>query len=104
MNQAKSLIIALILLTSSSIFIVLEGADREPYYYFRVYDLVTQFIAGNVLILAWFIYSGYTVLFMQSGKISQWWLSSLYWALIMVYYLIFSPLGWLHDMMPRSVH
>ena len=95
LNVAFALIAAA--LSVGSLFVVFQGANDEPYMAYRRYDAVVQVGVGTALMVLWFCCCVAVVVLVGARKLPVWWLALLLWAAICLFYLSFSPLGYLED-------
>jgi peptidoglycan/LPS O-acetylase OafA/YrhL len=85
-------------LSAVSLFVVVQGANDEPYMGYRRYDAVVQVGLGTALIVLWGCCSVAVLVLVRKKKLSAAWLALLLWAAICLFYLSSSPLGYLEDM------
>lgn len=97
------LISAILVLSITSFFIVIQGAIDEPYGIFRGYDAIVQIGVAMMLMLLWFEVAVAMVVGVISRRISVWWLSLLFWAGTCEFYLAFCPIGYVHDIVQNAV-
>ena len=76
---------------------LLQGANDEPYLGYRRYDAIVQVGVGSALIVLWCCYCIAVALLVAARKLSVAWLVLLLWGAICVFYLSYSPLGYLED-------
>ncbi|MCA9147646.1 MAG: hypothetical protein KDA92_00035 [Planctomycetales bacterium] len=86
------------MLTVASFFVVFQGASDEPYGVYRRYDALVQVGLGTALIALWCSWSVAVVVFIVAQKLPKAWLSALLWVAICLFYLSFSPVGYLKDL------
>ena len=84
-------------LTLVSLFVVFQGASDEPYMVYRRYDAMVQVGVGSALMVLWGCCSISVVVLVRKRKLSPAWLALLLWASICLFYLSYSPLGYLED-------
>ena len=75
----------------------MQYAVDEPYFAYRRHDAIVQVGIGITLMVLWCCYSVAIVFLVGARKLHSWWLAILLWAAVCLYYLSFSPLGYLHD-------
>jgi hypothetical protein len=95
LNAAFAVIVAA--LSIASLFVVMQGANDEPYGAYRRYDAIVQVGVGTALIVFWCCCSVAVVVLVGARKLPAWWLALLLWAAICLFYLSYSPLGYLQD-------
>lgn len=103
-RHTLSLICYLILLSIVSIWITFQGANDEPYTTLRPTDALLQVGIGVALIVLWIQYAIFILYSVFKKKVSGWWLSSLIWTSIVIFYLHFSPVGYLSDISQFVFH
>jgi hypothetical protein len=86
-----------VVMTIFSWALVIQGAEDEPYDYFRRSDAIAQIIGGTALISCWFCLSLAVVVLVSVRRLSRRWLIVLLWAAICMLYLKDCPLGYLYD-------
>jgi len=64
---------------------------------YRRYDALVQVGVGASLMVLWCCFTLAVLLLAASRKISAWWLATLPWAAICLFYLSSCPLGYLQD-------
>jgi peptidoglycan/LPS O-acetylase OafA/YrhL len=96
LNVAVAIVAAA--LSAVSLFVVVQGANDEPYMAYRRYDAVMQVGVGTALMVLWGCSSVTVLVLVRKRKLSAAWLALLLWAAICLFYLSSSPLGYLEDM------
>ena len=86
-----------VVLSAASFFVVLQGANDEPYVGYRRYDAIMQVGVGTALMVLWGLCSIAVVVLVARRKLSLAWIALLLWAAICLFYLSYSPLGYLVD-------
>ena len=86
-----------LLLSVASLFVVVQGAHDEPYGTYRRYDALVQVGGGVSLMALWCCWSAAVAVLVAARKLRWGWLVLLLWAAVCVFYLSFSPLGYLED-------
>ena len=95
LNVAFALIAAA--LSIASLFVVMQGANDEPYGAYRRYDAIVQVGVGTALMVLWCSCSLAVLVLVGARKLTAWWLTLLLWAALCLFYLSYSPLGYLQD-------
>jgi peptidoglycan/LPS O-acetylase OafA/YrhL len=95
LNVAFALVAAV--LSIASLFVVMQGANDEPYGVYRRYDAVVQVGIGTALMVLWGCCALAVVVLVAARKLPVWWLALLLWAAICLFYLSYSPFGYLAD-------
>jgi hypothetical protein len=85
-------------LSAASLLVVLQGATDEPYMGYRRYDAIVQVGIGTGLIVLWCCGVVAVVVLVAARKLPAWWLVLVLWAAICLFYLSYSPLGYLADL------
>ena len=88
----------LALLTIPSLWIVLEGAQHEPYVALIQYDAFTQIGVACSLIAGWILFAIWLAARLRRRQLSTGWTAALLWTLIMLFYLQASPREYLSDL------
>src|SRR3954469_10814644 len=84
-------------LSAVSLVVVFQGANDEPYIGYRRYDAIVQVGVGTALMVLWGLCSLAVLVLVGKRKLSRGWLALLLWAAICLFYLSYSPLGYLED-------
>jgi hypothetical protein len=84
-------------LSAASLVVGLQGTNDEPYMAYRRYDAIVQVGVGTALMMLWCCWCLAVLFLVGARKLSGWWLALLLWAAIWLFYLSFSPLGYLQD-------
>jgi hypothetical protein len=95
LNVSFALVAAV--LSVASLFVVLQGANDEPYMGYRRYDAIMQVGVGTTLIVLWGLCAIAVVVLVGKRKLSPAWIAFLVWAVICLFYLSYSPLGYFED-------
>lgn len=95
-NRPPALMLAF--LTIPSLWIVLEGAQHEPYVALIKYDAFTQIGVACSLIAGWILFAIWLASQLRRRQLSPAWAAALLWTLIMLSYLQASPRGYLSDL------
>lgn len=85
-------------LSSVSFLVVLQGANDEPYMAYDRDDAVMQVGLGTALIVLWCCCALIVGVLAATRKLPLPWLALLLWAAICVFYLSYSPSGYLNDL------
>lgn len=93
-----ALCLVAVALSAASLFVVLRGATDEPYMAYRRYDAIVQVGLGTAFIALWCCYALFVGFLVAARKLSIVWLLLIGWAAICVFYLSFSPLGYVSDL------
>jgi hypothetical protein len=81
-----------------SSLVVLEGAADEPYGRYRRSDAFMQVGVGTALMALWLVGGLAITVLVAMRRLSAWWLLSLLWVGICLFYLSESPIGYLEDL------
>ena len=93
-----ALCLTAVALSAASLVIVLQGATDEPYMAYRRYDAIVQVGFGTAFIVLWCCYALLVGFLVAARKLSLVWLFLIGWSAICVFYLSFSPLGYVSDL------
>ena len=85
-------------LTIPSFWIVLAGAQNEPYVLLTQYDAFTQIGAACSLLAGWVFFAIWLTSQLRRRQLSALWSVAMIWTLIMLFYLQASPMGYLSDL------
>src|SRR5688572_28876636 len=91
-------------LTIVSFFVVLKGADDEPYLNYQRSDFIVQVVVGTSLIALWCCLFIGVMGLVIAGQVSRWWLMMLLWFLVCIFYLLSCPFGYLNDLEQHMLH
>jgi hypothetical protein len=86
------------ILTVASFGVVLRAAADEPYFTFHASDCLVQVGVASVLILLWVEFAAFVVWSVVQRRLAAWWLTILVWVVIVLFYLSYSPRGYVEDM------
>lgn len=103
MQLQIGLAIASLLLTVVSICVVYRDANTEPYYVFRRSDVLIQVGVATALIILWLVLLPLVLLLAGTRKVSAAWFALLIWMPICIFYLSFSPVGYLSDLQKNVI-
>lgn len=92
----------ILVLSMASFFVVFQGAIDEPYGVFRKYDAIVQIGVAMVLMLLWSEVAIAIIAGVIGRYISVWWLSLLFWVGICEFYLAYSPIGYVNDIVRNA--
>lgn len=95
--QAACVILAVVL-SAASLVVVIQGANDEPYMAYRRSDVVVQVGVATALIVLWCCFASAAALLVATRKLPAAWAALLLWAAVCVFYLSFSPVGYLQDL------
>lgn len=85
-------------LTVSSLWVIIEGAQNEPYITLRNYDAFTQIGIACSLITGWILFATWLVIQILKKRFTVFWSLAIIWAVVVLFYLKTSPLGFLSDL------
>lgn len=94
---SRFLVAYVVVLSACSLFIVFKGASDEPYVAFKQSDALIQVGGGLTLIVLWAQLAIGVVFAIFRKIISVKWLFMLLWVAIVIFYLYFSPFGYVQD-------
>ena len=97
-NKTMVPALMVVVLTIPSLWIVLEGAQQEPYVALIKYDAFTQIGVACSLIAGWILFAIWLTSQLRRRQLSALWSAALLWTLIMLFYLQASPMGYLSDL------
>jgi hypothetical protein len=84
-------------LSAVSLWVVLQGANDEPYMQYRRSDASVQVGVGTALMVLWGCWTVAVVVLVAARKLGAWWLVFLLWAALCLFYARYSALGYLED-------
>jgi hypothetical protein len=84
--------------TIASALVIFLGSNEEPYFVFRPSQALIQVGVGSALMLLWVEWIGVVVWQVTHRALSPVWLSSVVWALVVMFYLSYSPIGYVQDL------
>ena len=87
----------LCVLSLFSIPLILYYAVWEPFPYFHASDAITLIGGGCALLSGWGVFVGYVTYNMITKTLSHWWIAGIVWAIIVMCYLYFCPVGYIQD-------
>ena len=99
---ATTLALFAVILSLASFVLVMQGATDEPYVVFRAADALSQVGLGSALIAFWTLFVGGVCYGVCTRRLSIFWLFSLLWVAIVLFYLRFCPFGYIEDI-TRSI-
>lgn len=85
-------------LSLASLMVVAQGAADEPYTVYRRSDALAQLGVGTALMVLWGCVALAVVVLVAARKLSAAWLLLLIWAALCLFYLSYSPRGYVQDL------
>ena len=96
LNVACALVASV--LSAAAFLVVLRGAHDEPYMAYHRSDAGVQVGVGTALIVLWCSCAVAVAALVATRKLPLPWLALLPWAVVCVFYLSYSPSGYLSDL------
>jgi hypothetical protein len=87
-----------VLLSGMSVFVVVQGANDEPYAVYRRYDVVVQVGVGTAVAVLWGCFLAGIVGLMVWRKVSWRWAGLVMWGVVCLFYLQTAVVGYLEDL------
>ena len=82
-------------LTIASVWIVIAGAQNEPYFAPTTYDAFTQIGVAGSLIAGWILFAIWLMIQIRRKQLAALWSAAMIWIFIVIFYLQASPMDFL---------